>query len=74
MEYLIQNFNLVSFSLGISFFLIVSAIGQFVTSYIKVKQTRKKANQAQAELERLQDRLKMNREEIRDYLQKETKE
>lgn len=56
-EYIAQNFNLVSFSLALAFFLTVSAIGRVLTAYLKLYLAKKNAAKAQAKLAEYQQKL-----------------
>jgi hypothetical protein len=67
-DYLAQNFNLVSFSLALSFFLVISAVGRLASNYIVMRATRRRAAAAKAKLEEMQQKMLVDMKGIRDGL------
>lgn len=70
-EYLIQNFNWVSFTLALSFFLIISSLSRIIASYFVMKRAKKKAQIAEAELKRLQGKFRPSNQQVRELFKKE---
>jgi hypothetical protein len=73
-DYVIQNFNLVSFSLALSFFLIVSAVGRLATSFVTMNAARRRAKAAKAKLEEMQQKLLGDLKGVREGLKEVTKD
>ena len=69
-DYLVQNFNLLSFSLALSCFLIVAAAGRLVTAYAQLVVTRRRANAAKAKLNVLQQKMLAEMQGIRRSIKK----
>jgi hypothetical protein len=68
LDYVIQNFNLVSFSLALSFFLIISAVGRLASNFIVLNATRRRAKAAKAKLEEMQQKMLADMKGIREGL------
>jgi|GEM_PF-1425957 len=70
LDYIVQNFNLVSFVLALSFFLIVSAVSRIISNYIVMRKYQGQAKQAEAELAGFMQRLKHKLRASGDELKK----
>ena len=69
-SYIIQNFNWPTFFIAIAIFVLVSNIFNIIKSYLAVRRARKKAKEADAELAKLQEKLKVKDSELKDLLSK----
>ncbi|MCU0641623.1 MAG: hypothetical protein MUC35_05990 [Candidatus Margulisbacteria bacterium] len=70
-DYLAQNFNLVSFSLALSFLLIVSAIGRVLTGYVALAAARRRTKAAQAHLEQVQQKMRSQLTDLKTALREQ---
>lgn len=70
-NYIIQNFNLVSFSLALSFFLIISAASRIISNYLVLRRARQNAKAADAKLAELQAQLRNKYQGLRQAIQEQ---
>ena len=72
-DYILQNFNWVTFFLALALFVLVSNIYNLIVSYIRAKRAKQKVKEAEAKLSTLQKQLKDKDKELGDLLSGEGK-
>lgn len=73
-DYIIQNFNLVTFFLALVFFILVSYLYNLIISYIRMKRSKQRVKEAEAELSKLQKQMKQKDKELEKLLSKKERE
>ena len=70
MEYFMQNFNWYTFFVALGFFVLVSSLYNIVLSYFSLRKARRKSQEADAILSKLQQQLKGYDQKLDDLISK----